>query len=158
MSNNTPAESFLSSHQLGFNCEEVGERPGQDNGWARGSRHWKYDFRTLSTDATVSGYYSQGPAICEDPTAAGVLECLRSDAQSFECAADVLDFASEFGYSLDNEEELARVREVFAACKATFDDLGTVLGESGRDELMGLDFDAEPESSIPLSFFEDDDE
>lgn len=52
-----------------------------------------YEKRSFSFD------YWQGTGIPEDPTAAGCLESLLSDAS---CSEDFGDFCSEFGYDTDS--------------------------------------------------------
>ena len=68
----------------------------------------------------------QGTGITEDPTAAGVLDCLLSDANGGEMTVD--EFCGEFGY--DNDSRTA---------ERTWKQCGKVREELQR--LLGDDFD-----------------
>lgn len=136
------ANNFMKLHQLGFRVERVSTRPDSLGDWQRDARHWRFEFRTLSNDEVFAGYFSQGSAHSTEPTAAEVLEACTMDARSFDDAADVLDFAHEFGYDLDMTEGVDRVRKVYAGCGESFAGLSALLGDN-LAELFCLDFDEE---------------
>jgi len=135
------ASEFINKHQLGFHVERVADRPDDFCNWERTARHWSYSFRTLTTDRHVSGFFTQGSAHTEDPTAADVLGSLALDSLSAEDACDVLEFANEFGYDLDTDEGQDRARKVYAACGDALRDLTNMLGGLAMTELWEIDFD-----------------
>jgi len=152
------ANKFIASHGLSFRAVRVDSRPDGlgdiptdgpmvNKSWAQVEnnhrRHFRVEFRTLASDFALVTHFSQGSAHTEEPTAAEVLECLASDARSVVDSADVLDFASEFGWELDTPEALNHLRRVFAGCTETLDALDRLVGEDAREELLSLDFDEE---------------
>lgn len=68
------------------------------------------------------------------PDIENVLECLALDAQSFEYADDVDEFAAEFGY-----EQPSKAIETYNACRDTRDQLERLLGRDGVLELYECD-------------------
>ena len=151
------ASKFISKHQLSFRAVRVSERtdglgdifptsgPMVNEDWARVEnnhrRHFRVEFRSLASDFSLVTFFSQGSAHTEEPTAGEVLECLASDARSAAEAEDVLGFANEFGWELDSDESISRLRLVFAGCNETLEALGQLLGEDGREELFSVEFD-----------------
>lgn len=61
------------------------------------------------------------------------VDCILSDAFSYENAADVYDFAEEFGY--DYEEEEKDVNRIYNGCKKTYYKLSEILDAEGMMEL-----------------------
>jgi hypothetical protein len=101
-------QSFITRNAIRMTSEWADENPNMAD-MPAGSSHYKCTFRKGSKQMTV--YFSQGPAICREPTAKDVLDCLASDATadltSFE------DFCSEFGYDVDSR----RAERTFNAIK-----------------------------------------
>jgi hypothetical protein len=90
----------------------VGERPrvtataewANDNpnmtDMPRGSSHWRVTLRYRGRRMTVP--FSQGPAICAEPTAADVLGCLLTDSNGAEQTFE--DWCAEYGYDTDSRK------------------------------------------------------
>ena len=135
------ASEFINKHQLGFHVSRIASRPGDLSDWARDARHWEFSFRTLSNDRAICGHFSQGSAHKADPTAADVLGSLALDARCFENASDVIEFANEFGYDLNEADDQDRARKIYEACGKTLNDLRVMLGDEAVDELWEIDFD-----------------
>ena len=135
---NMNMNEFISKYQLGFRVDRVDSRPDAFSDWDSEARHWRYEFRTLINDAHITGYFSQGSAHTEDPTAADVLESLSLDASSYANAVDVLEFAGEFEYDLDTYAGQDRARKVYSACALAHSALETMLGDEGLRALWDV--------------------
>lgn len=68
--------------------------------WPRTATHWRCTLKRGRR--TMTTYFSQGSAICNEPTAADVLDCLAGDAGGIENASGFEDWASEYGYDTDS--------------------------------------------------------
>lgn len=77
----------------------------------------KYQGRQYTLD------FWQGTGITEDPTAAGVLDCLLSDANGGEMTFD--DFCGEFGYDTDSRT----AERVWKQCGKVREELQRLLGD-----------------------------
>jgi hypothetical protein len=132
---------FASSQRISLRLTGPVERTDGLGNWPADARpadlptHWRYELRTLATDAVVSGFYSQGSALTDRPTISDILESLALDADCYDNTVDVLDFAAEFGYDLDTDENIKRCRAIYKACKQTHADLTALLGFGGREAL-----------------------
>lgn len=60
------------------------------------------------------------------PNKRDCVECLVSDAFAFYNSIDILDFANEFGYDIEDEQ---RVRDIYNACHDTYTMLKILYGE-----------------------------
>lgn len=153
---NNATKQFLADYKLGFRVERVDSRPDALAEWDRDARHWRYEFRSLDNDAHIAGYFSQGSAHFEDPTAGEVIESLSLDSMSYANAVDVLEFAAEFGYDLDDYAGQDRARKVYSACALAHSALETMLGDKGLRALWDVPFDEEdpePEDEGPTNWF-----
>lgn len=90
-----------------------------------GSRHYLCAIENPATGQGMTVWYSQGPAIAEPPTLAGVLDTLASDAAGFENAASIDDWRMDYGY---DEDEPATDR-IYAAVEGQTERLRVLLGE-----------------------------
>lgn len=76
-----------------------------------GSHAYKVTLRYQGRRLTVPFY--MGPAHTKEPTAAGVLSCLISDAQSTVNARSFEEWASDLGYDADSR----KAEHVYKACE-----------------------------------------
>ena len=86
-----------------------------------GSYHYKVTLRFRRR--TLTTYFSCGPAIDHEPTAADVLSCLCSDANAG--AQDFDGFCSDFGYDTDSR----KAEKAWRACQKMADRLPVFLGD-----------------------------
>jgi hypothetical protein len=90
---------------------EVPETDPEWHGTAWKVSLWNREGRKITVD------FHQGILITEEPQLSDVLNAIISDTLAYDEAADVLDFAENFGYSLDTAEERRRIRKTYTACK-----------------------------------------
>lgn len=89
-----------------------------------GSTHWKVTLRRKGKRLTVP--FSMGAALCREPTADDVLECLCSDAGSYENAGgDFEAWCSEYGYDADSR----KAERTFKAVETQTKKLRQFLGD-----------------------------
>jgi hypothetical protein len=88
---------------------------------------WTVTLRRKRRQLTVPFY--TGPAITEDPTAHGVLDCLLSDASAGEQTFE--DFADEFGYDQDSRKAYA----TWESCVKMAERVRTFLGDAFEEYL-----------------------
>jgi hypothetical protein len=93
-------------------------------GFAPGSHPYKVTLTYQRRRLTVP--FFMGPALCEEPTAEGVLECLLSDASAGEMTFE--EFCSDFGYDSDSR----KAERTHRAC---------VASRAGVLRLLGADFE-----------------
>ena len=74
------------------------------------------------------GYGHNGKA----PKAADILDCLASDAASYDNARSFEDWASEFGY----DEDSRKAERIFKACGKQAIKLKRFLGEPAYERLL----------------------
>ena len=67
----------------------------------------------------------QGVAHTADPTAEGCLECLLSDASSFDNAQSFEDWCGEFGYDTDSR----KAEGIYKACEKVAENMKRLLGD-----------------------------
>jgi|SRR5271170_3478039 len=140
-------KTFIGRMRIKFTRERISSRPDRmDDEWDRSATHWRCVFKRAGKSLTV--YYSQGSAHTEAPKAEDVLDCILSDAESWdnargvgECSPNVDAFAREFGYDqVDPKgpglmEQARKVERIFKECAKAFRDLSRLLGETGFAEL-----------------------
>jgi hypothetical protein len=96
-------EAFCVKHHITATAERIDRNPNMDDAeWARTARHWRVVLRRGSKRMAVP--FSQGSAHTEPPSAAHVLDCLASDAQSVESARSFEEWASDFGMDTDSRK------------------------------------------------------
>ena len=77
-------------------------------------------------------YFSQGPAIAREPSAADVLDCLASDAAGYESAGSFEDWASEYGYDTDSR----KAERTYKAVEKQAADLARILPVDAYNDLL----------------------
>lgn len=100
----------------------------QREGWDASASHWDVSIHREGKAAQWS--YSMGSALTGTPKLCDVLNSIVRDADAYENAQDVLDFAQEFGYS-----EAKAARAAYKACKESGEKLAQLFTAS---ELSGL--------------------
>ncbi len=94
---------FISRHGISMTAELINRRPdGHMSDMPAGTAHYRCTLRSKGKRLTV--YFSQGPAICKEPTAEDVLDCLASDAAGFANARGFEDWCAEYGYDEDSRK------------------------------------------------------
>jgi hypothetical protein len=99
-------KQFVMKHNIRFSSTEVGENPDMaDPTWM--ARHYRVTFRTDGMKCRPGSrqfttYFSMGIAIEREPTAEGVLDCLRSDCQTIENTSGFDEWARELGFGEDS--------------------------------------------------------
>jgi hypothetical protein len=119
----------------------VGRNPNMnDMPMPAGSAHYKVRLNYQRRQMTV--FFSQGPAICRDPDAEGVLECLLMDLVTVECARGFADWCGSLGYPsnrYDDPKGYANARKTYAACQRYAEKLRVLLGDTLEDYLGSLE-------------------
>ena len=103
-------------------------------GFVAGSSSWKVVLRNPRGKTLTVPFY-MGPALRGEPELEDVLEAIVSGALAYENNDDILEFASEYGYSTDTAAERAQVRRTFNACKRLSERLRTWLEPEEFDSL-----------------------
>lgn len=120
-------QEFAAKHGVKIDSTLVDSRPDGDT-WIQGSAHWKVVLTVRGKRMTV--YYSQGPAVVEEPRTEDVLDSLATDAS---CAQGTFeDFCSEFGYDTDSR----KVERMFKACQKIKRDLERLFRSDRVEELI----------------------
>ena len=120
---------FIEENGIGFDAVMIDKRPdGLLDDMPKGSNHWKTVISHKRHKMTV--YFSQGPAICHDPSCEDVLNCCASDAQS--CADSFEDFCGNMGYDTDSR----KAEKIFKACQKMRDSLDRLLGDGLASKLI----------------------
>lgn len=150
------AESMIAAtlRELGVEMTAT-ERPGDVDGWQRGSVHWHVTFRRGNEKLETS--YSVGPGAAypgskqaqyktwasapsrfrrpdpEKPAADSVMDCILSDTDSVE--QTFTDWCATFGENEDSRAALA----TYLACQASLVGLRRLLGSDGLARLRACE-------------------
>ena len=120
-------QQFVNRYRVSASAKWADKNPNMAD-MPSGSSHYKVTLRHDGRQLTV--HFSQGPAICQEPTAKDVLNCLVSDACGFDNAQSFEDWASEYGYDADSrkaERTYKVVERQTTALKRVFGDLFDTL-------------------------------
>lgn len=121
--------------QIGLSCEVewVDANPHMDD-MPRGSNHFLVTL-ARDNDQEMNVYFSMGPALCREPEAVEVLDCLISDSrgvvdEGFE------DWADNYGYDSDSR----KAERTYLVCREQAVKLEAFLGEDFGEafEVEGL--------------------
>lgn len=139
--------AFITKHDLKFECHRVNARPdGLMSDSKDIQRHFKCHItgpnfketdtatgiKTVRQSYSFSLYFSQGSAHTEEPTLADVLDCLASDASSYDNAGTFEEWASEYGYDSDSR----KAEKTYKAIKRQAEQLKRTLGQDAYEELL----------------------
>ena len=127
-------ERFIRDNRIRHGVQLVDNNPNMSD-MPEGSRHFKVTLRRTGRQMTV--FFSQGPAIEKEPTAADVLDCLASDSQGIENLAVDQEghfetWASEYGYDTDSR----KAERTFKVCARQATRLYNFLGNEQYDRLI----------------------
>lgn len=115
---------------IGFECARVDQRKDGLNGdWDAAARHFRC--RIKCGRRAFGLYFSQGSAHTAAPTPADVLNCLVSDAQSYDNANDFEDWCSEYGYDTDSR----KAERTWRAVKKQAEQLKRTVGDKAYEAL-----------------------
>lgn len=100
-------------------------------GWDASASHWSV---SIHRDGKAAQWtYSMGSAHTGSPELCDVLNSVMRDADAYENAQDVLDFAQEFGYG-----EAKAARAAYKACKESGEKLARLFSASELSDLREL--------------------
>lgn len=122
-------QAFLNANKVRFSADWADENPHL-NGMPAGSSHYKCTIKSGSRQMTV--FFSQGPAVCREPTAKSVLSCLAMDASGYENAGSFEDWCAEYGYDTDSR----RAEKTYRAIEKQSADLLRVFGDAQYKKLL----------------------
>ena len=122
----TTIRSFVEKHKIRMTADWADSNPNMDS---KDMNHFKCLLRRGPARMTI--YFSQGYGIRGEPDAAGVLDCLASDAASVDNAQSFEEWARDLGY-----EEDSRAERTFKACESQAQKLRTFLGADLYAELL----------------------
>lgn len=117
---NTEMTRFCDRNRIKAECRYGAKKPMVSGGIPGGS-DWRVTLKHGRKRLTVD--FFQGPAHCEEPTAADVLSCLCSDASAG--SQDFEEFCRDFGYDLDSRKAL----RTWKACASMAERLPRFLGD-----------------------------
>ena len=104
--------------------------------WQRNSRDFScrltYQGRSMTID------YWMGRGIKHDPTAVDVLDNLLLDASSFDSARNFEEWASDFGFDMEEPESRKKAKKIYSAVRKETERLKTLLG-SDYEEFLQAD-------------------
>jgi hypothetical protein len=111
---------FIESNRVRFAAEMTDANPHMDS-MPAGSVHWRCTLKVGRRSMVV--YFSQGPAVCREPTAEDVLDCLASDASGYENAGSFEEWCGEYGYDTDSR----KAEKTYKAIEKQCDGLGRLF-------------------------------
>lgn len=94
---------FCNRHGITATAEWADSNPNMSD-MPAGSSHWRVTLRRRNPRRSLTVPFSMGPAHSHEPTAPEVLDCLVSDASSFDSASSFEDWCSDFGYDTDSRK------------------------------------------------------
>jgi len=81
--------------------------------------HHKVTVTTEKSSTTFDFYCNEKKLKAQDLRCA--FECFLSDGIAYKNSEDILDFANEFGYTTTTREDRTRLRNVYNACKESWE-------------------------------------
>jgi len=122
-------DQFLSAYAIDMHVHQTHSNPTMDDSF--GMTHWYCTL--IYKRERMSVNFSKGQAYKgAKPTVAEVLDCLASDAASYENTISFEDWADEFGYSRDSR----KAEKVYHAVGRQRDNLFRLLGETAYATLL----------------------
>ena len=121
-------QKLISKYGIKFTSDWVSQRP--DDLMSHDMNHYKC--RILCGRRGFTLYFSQGYGITGDPKLTGVLDCLASDAASYENATSFEDWANEFGYDTDSR----KAEKTYRAIKRQAEQLKRTIGPEAYQDLL----------------------
>jgi len=105
-------KEFVNKYKITVDCELVDSNPfvrnvtSQEREWNRKAMHWKCVLKMKKKVLTVP--FSQGCAICREPTVIDLVDSMRSDCSCVEYASSFEDYCAEYGLNSDSREDFFR--------------------------------------------------
>lgn len=120
---------FIKANRIKLTAERADSNPTMDN--SENMDHWKCLLARPGKRMTV--YFSMGYGHNgKPPEAAGVLDCLSSDAFSIENAQSFEDWAADYGYDTDSRS----AEKTFKTCEHQAKRLRSFLGNKLYKQLL----------------------
>lgn len=125
-------KGFLADHPVTMTTEWADRNPHMDD-MPAGSSHWKCVLVSKADGRRrLTVYFSQGPAISREPSVEDLLDCLASDAATWENAQDFEDWARDLGYDPDSR----KAERIYRAVEKQAKGLKRLLGDDAYDSLL----------------------
>lgn len=121
--------TFIEKEKIRFDASLTDSNPHMSD-MMQGSTHWLCRIRRGRRSMKV--YFSQGPAIRQEPTAEDVLDCLASDASGFDNASSFEDWCAEYGLDSDSR----KAEKTYRAIEFQRRDLVNLLGGDAYRALL----------------------
>jgi len=118
--------AFIQQHGITMSADPADANPNMPTG--RGWQHWRCTLACGHREMTV--YFSQGPAICREPTVEDVLDCLAMDASGLGGSFE--DWCNEFGYDTDSR----RAERTFQLIERQSKQLQRLIGADAYETLL----------------------
>jgi hypothetical protein len=123
---------FITSAGITMKAERTDHNPTMDD--SANMDHWKVTLRAGRSRMSLvfsMGYGHKG----EPPTLSDVLDCLASDASSFDNAQSFEDWADDYGYDVDSR----KAEKTYKAVQRSAERLQKFLGESAYNTLLSAE-------------------
>jgi hypothetical protein len=121
-------KSFIVRNHIKAESVMVDHNPHMDG--SQNMDNYKVTLRRKGRKLTI--FFSMGPALCREPSAEDVLDCLASDSSSVENAQSFEDWASDLGYDTDSR----KAERTYNICCTQAGKLKRFLGEDLYKELL----------------------
>tara|TARA_R100000808_G_scaffold6072_2_gene18227 strand:+ start:10831 stop:11232 length:402 start_codon:yes stop_codon:yes gene_type:complete len=96
-----PMKQRVAQLGLAMESELVEANPDMIGEMAPGSMHWRCTI-TAREGGSMLVHFSQGPAVCEEPTLEGVLGCVVDEVSSVVNVTSFEEWATSLGYDTDS--------------------------------------------------------
>jgi len=123
-------KSFISRNRIKAESVMVDSNPHMTGYGLQNMNHYKVTLRRKGRQLTV--FFSMGPALCREPSAEDVLDCLASESSYVENAQGFEDWASELGYDTDSR----KAERTYNICCTQAGKLKRFLGEDLYKQLL----------------------
>jgi hypothetical protein len=122
-------KAFIVRNHIRAESVMVDHNPNMDG--SQNMDNYKVTLRRKGRQLTIP--FSMGVALCREPSAEDVLDCLASDSSSYEnYAGSFEDWCGEFGYDTDSR----KAERTYNVCGTQAGKLKRFLGEDLYKELL----------------------
>lgn len=122
-------KQFIARQGLRFSADWADSNPNAVD-FPAGSSHWRCVLRHGRRQLTVP--FSQGPAICHEPELEDVLDCLASDAATYENARSFEEWCADLGFNDDSR----KAERVYRTVEKQAAGLRRLLGDDTYETLL----------------------
>jgi hypothetical protein len=126
-------EEFIAANRITMDCEWTEHNPEVEENPRYPMNHYKCTLKMGTQRMSVP--FSMGMAHTEGPDLLGVLDCLASDAKSWENYTTFEGWAEDYGYDPDSR----RAERVFKAVEVQSRKLESFLGEDLYKQLLNTE-------------------